>query len=352
MIDKIDFVIPWVDGNDPKWREELNKYVPKNKLLNTEDRFRDWDNLQYIFRAFEQFTPWVNKIYFITWGHLPKWLNVNHPKLVIVKHEDYIDKKYLPIFSSHPLEINLHKISDLSEKFVYFNDDTFILKPLKSTDFFKNNLPVDMAISDIMHEGLIKHIVMNDIDIINKNFNRHVGEKLTKRGIIKKNFFKWFHPNYGKECFSTLILLYWKTFTGFKNYHQSQSFLKSTFEDVWSKEKEILEKTSSSKFRVDKDINQYLFRYWQLASGKFYPAKASKFIKQRKYIEVRTLGDFKNATRDMLSNKYEMYCLNDATSKGRYTKKDMSKEDFEVAKEILNNTFEKILPRKSKFENE
>lgn len=350
MEDKIDFVIPWVNGSDPKWREEFNKYVPKNKLLNAEDRFRDWDNLQYIFRGFETFTPWVNKIYLITWGHLPSWLNVNHSNLVIVKHEDYINKEYLPIFSSHPIELNLHRIKNLSEKFVYFNDDTFILKPMKREDFFKNNLPVDMAISSIMHEGLIQHIVMNNIDIINKNFNRHVGDKLTKRGIIRKNFFKWFHLNYGFEFIPTILLLYWKTFTGFKDYHHPIAYLKSTFRDVWDKEYEILEKTTSTKFRSNEDVNQYLFRYWQLVSGNFYPAKKKDFIDKRKHIELRTIDDCKLASNDILSNKYDMYCLNDATSKGRYTKESMSDDDFIESKNIIINSLHNIFPIKSSYE--
>ena len=64
----IDFVLPWVDGSDLKWQKEFNKYTPKNKNLNTSSRFKDWDNLQYIFRAFEEFTPWVNKIFFLADG--------------------------------------------------------------------------------------------------------------------------------------------------------------------------------------------------------------------------------------------------------------------------------------------
>ena len=35
----IDFVVTWVDGNDPNVR------------------FRDWDNMQYWFRAVEKFAP-------------------------------------------------------------------------------------------------------------------------------------------------------------------------------------------------------------------------------------------------------------------------------------------------------
>ena len=59
---KIDFVIPWVDGNDPEWQEIRNKYAHKNDGDNREIRYRDWDNLQYWFRGVERFTPWVNKI--------------------------------------------------------------------------------------------------------------------------------------------------------------------------------------------------------------------------------------------------------------------------------------------------
>lgn len=350
MSDKIDFVMPWVDGNDLKWQKELSKFSLKDNLLNSNDRFRDWDNLQYIFRAFEEYTPWVNKIYFITSGHLPKWMNTKHEKLVIVKHEDYLDEDNLPIFSSHPIELNLHRIKGLSEKFVYFNDDFFILSPLHKEEFFKNNLPVDFALSTIMHEGAISHIIMNDIDLINKNFNRHVGEKLTKRGIIKKYFFKWFHINYGVRSFPTLLLLYWKTFTGFEINHHAQPYLKSTFHEVWQKEETTLQRTSCSKFRSNEDVNQYLFRYWQLVKGTFYPGNVANMIDKRKYIELRTKEDGKRIAEDIKSRKYKLYCINDATSKGRFTKENMNKPDFEISKKILQEALSTLLPKKSKYE--
>lgn len=92
---KIDFVIPWVDGTDLEWINEKNKYLPEDqkKLSTSEERYRSWDNLQYWFRGVEKFAPWVNHIYFVTWGHIPKWLNVSHEKLVIVKHQDYTFEK-------------------------------------------------------------------------------------------------------------------------------------------------------------------------------------------------------------------------------------------------------------------
>ena len=137
--DKIDFVILWVDGNDEKWLKQKNEYLGIKGDSNV-NRFRDCQNLQYLFRGIEKHAPWVNKIFFITWGHLPKWLDVNNKKLEIVKHEEFIPKEYLPTFNSNVIEMNLFRIKNLSSKFVIFNDDLFILKNLKPEDFFENRI--------------------------------------------------------------------------------------------------------------------------------------------------------------------------------------------------------------------
>ena len=126
----IDFVMIWVDGNDPEWQKEKAKYDERVvTTANSEVRYRDWDNLQYWFRAVEKFAPWVNKIHFVTWGHLPPWLDTSNPKLHVVNHKDFIPEEYLPTFSSHTIELNLHRIEGLAERFVYFNDDTFLMAP-------------------------------------------------------------------------------------------------------------------------------------------------------------------------------------------------------------------------------
>src|SRR5690554_53344 len=137
----MDFVLIWVDGSDPNWQAQKNLYSGK-PAGDSPARFRDWDILKYWFRGVEKFAPWVNKIFFVTWGHVPEFLNLEHPKLVIVRHEDYIPKEYLPTFSANVIETNLHRIEGLSDKFVYFNDDVFITKKVTKEDFFKNGLPV------------------------------------------------------------------------------------------------------------------------------------------------------------------------------------------------------------------
>ena len=114
-MEKIDFVILWVDGSDEKWLKEKNKYtnIKGDASIN---RFRDFGNLQYLFRGIEKYADFVNNIFFITWGHIPSWLNVNHPKLKIIRHDQFIPNKYLPTFNSNVIELNLHRIKDLSEQ--------------------------------------------------------------------------------------------------------------------------------------------------------------------------------------------------------------------------------------------
>ena len=58
---KIDFVVPWVDGNDPEWRKQKNEYLPGKVPDSGSDRYRDMGTLRYWFRAVEKYAPWVNK---------------------------------------------------------------------------------------------------------------------------------------------------------------------------------------------------------------------------------------------------------------------------------------------------
>ena len=73
------------------------------------------------------------------------WLNDNHPKLHIVNHRDYIPEECLPTFGPNPLMLNLHRIPGLSDRFVLFNDDTFV-RNLWHRSAFSNGLLVDFAV--------------------------------------------------------------------------------------------------------------------------------------------------------------------------------------------------------------
>ena len=329
MNKNIDFVILWVDNNDKEWQKEKEKYSKQYKNIDDRNiRYRDWDTLKYWFRGVEKFAPWVNKIHFITYGHLPKWLNTKNPKLNIVKHSDYIPQYALPTFNSNAIEVNIHKIKNLEEQFVLFNDDTFIIKKLNKKDFFKNGKPCNTmsleAIIPFPNNDFYK-TKANNIEIINKHFNF----KKSKR----ENLLKYLSLKRGKYIFKTYPFLIYNKFPGFANYHMPNAYLKSTFEEVWEKEKDALEKTMCSKFRDNKNnINHWLFNYWQFASGN-YNQKNYKFG-----LDIK-IND-KNATKYIEKQKYKVLGLEDTDNIN----------NIEEIKEKIIKSFEKILPDKSSFE--
>lgn len=329
MSEKIDFVIMWVDGNDLEWQKEKNLYEGNAKGDNRNIRFRDWDNLHYWFRSVEKYAPWVNMVHFVTWGHIPKWLNTKHPKVNIVKHTDFLEKDNLPTFNSRAIEINLHRIKDLTEHFVYFNDDMFLTKPVKKEDFFKKGLPRDIAIPNPCPSNSrlgIGCAISNNMEIINTTFN--------KRKAIRSNFTKWFNPLYKKHIIASVCMIPWGHFASFSSTHIPHSYLKSTFEQLWEREQAILKETSKSKFRDKNNVNQWLMRYWQLASGKFIPRNIDD---GKLFMLKEGNSEALNAIKDQ---SFKMICINDT----------VDIKEFEMQKEEIKRAFNEILPEKSLFE--
>lgn len=329
-MNKIDFVLTWVDGSDPMWQAERAKYDtsadPENKAVH----YRDWGTLKYWFRSVEKYAPWVNRIHFVTCGQAPEWLNIHHPKLHLVNHTDYIPDEYLPTFSANPIELNFHRIQELSEQFVYFNDDTFISAPMSESDFFQNGLPCDSAAFSALIPSVkgevITHILFNDLLLINANFS--------KRNSLRGNYGKWFSLKYGKDVIKNLYYLPIGKFTGFVNPHLPNAFLKSTYEQVWQTEGEYLSKVCKNKFRNTEDVNQYLMRYWQLAQGKFIP-------RSPRIGRCYTVGDDNAAIKQSLKEKQlKMICIND----------NSGMESTDELEEWLINIFEEIYPEKCGFE--
>lgn len=327
MKQSIDFVITWLDNSDPSWKADYLKY--SGKTDGDSIRYRDWDNLRFWFRGVEKFAPWVNNVYFITCGHIPNWLNVNAPKLRVVRHSDYMDRQYLPTFSSHPIEFCLHRIEGLSEHFVYFNDDTFLINDVKPTRFFVDGLPCDMGIlSPMFIGGMHGHTVYNALDVINANFKKKI--------VIKENPLKWFHPKYRSFLIRNLFDVGYSYFTGFYDHHLPQGYLKETFEDAWKNNKTAFEDTCYHKFRCQDDVCIWVMRYWQLVKGKFHPLN----VKRDSMYYLTNDDNVDEISHIISSQKKNVIVINDS----------LELNDFKRAKEIINQAFMKILPDKSSYE--
>ena len=144
----IDLVVLWVDGNDSEHIKMLNKYknmqdVKVNSESTIPARFRSNDELRYMLRSVEKNAKFIRYIHLVTNGQVPKWLNVNNPKIKLVTHSQIIPQSVLPTFNSSAIEVCTVNIPDLSDHFLYSNDDMFIVKPVSENFFFnKNGYPV------------------------------------------------------------------------------------------------------------------------------------------------------------------------------------------------------------------
>lgn len=102
-------------------------------------RFSDNEELRYSLRSLEEFAPWIRHVYLVTNGQIPSWLNTQSPRITIVPHQQiFPNSSHLPTFSSPAIEANIHRIPGLSTKFLYFNDDVFLGKPVWPEDFYSH----------------------------------------------------------------------------------------------------------------------------------------------------------------------------------------------------------------------
>lgn len=139
----IDVVFTWVNDKDPKWQEKYKRF----KMVNIDShgqyatdtaRFSNHNELYFSVKSVLTYLPWINNIYIVTDEQYPEWVD-KYENVIVVDHKDIIPEKYLPTFNSHVIEAHLHKIKELSEHFIYFNDDVFVARELPQGHFFKSN---------------------------------------------------------------------------------------------------------------------------------------------------------------------------------------------------------------------
>lgn len=324
----VDFVVTWVDDTDPVWLAKRTEFKNVNTDGNTEARYRDWDTLKYWFRGVEKFAPWVRNVYFVTDNQKPEWLNIEHPKLKWVKHTDFIPQEYLPLFNSNAIEWNLHRIEGLSENFVYFNDDMFIIKETRQEDFFVDGQPCDLPrLGSLCPSGFFSNILFNNAELLNRHFS-------LKKSILT-NLKKWMKY----QPVSGLVKLLWYGRRDFisdsVSWHVHISLKKKYFEYLWDKEFENINSTCKNKLRKRNDVSVWCVRDWQLLSGDFCPHKP---IGKKFHTSELKYND--EAVKCLENQKVKVICLNDTEEE----------KDFESHKQAIIEAFEKILPDKSQFE--
>jgi len=333
----VDFVVLWVDGNDQNWLAEREKHLNHSEQKNRDNtiaRYRDWDFFHYWFRSVEKYAPWVRYVYLVTCGHIPKWLNENHPKLKIINHKDFIPKEYLPTFSTIPIELNIWRINGISEHIVYFNDDMFLTKPVYKNDFFCNGYPKYCAIAkpEFPHANMDtwEHQLFNVAGIINSSFNI--------RQSIAKNPEKWFSYKYGDEIKYNIRVYEDNKIIGMFFSHLGAPCRVSTMKDVWNDNLIKMDKTCRNKFRTMGDLIFQIYELWEIVHGSFEPVDRYHYGIAAN-ITPANFEKFKNI---IMSENYKMVCPNDSDQ--------LKVEDFEGVKNKLIEVFSLKFPEKSSFE--
>jgi hypothetical protein len=139
VCEPIDAVYTWVDGGDPEFREQLSQYRGKqavDKHSSYSARFRDNQELRFSLRSLERYAPWVGRVYLVTNGQVPDWIDTNHSRLILVDHKAlFASPALLPSFNSFAIEWQLFRIPGLSRRFLYFNDDFFLGRAVLAEDF-------------------------------------------------------------------------------------------------------------------------------------------------------------------------------------------------------------------------
>lgn len=119
----VDLVYCWYSGKIP---DGLDKC-----------RMSDNGELYYSIKSVDRFAPWFRCIHVLVNDDtvVPGWL-LHHAKVRVVRHSECIPREVLPLYNPVSIEMWLHRIPDLSERFVYSNDDMFLGRPVLPRDFF------------------------------------------------------------------------------------------------------------------------------------------------------------------------------------------------------------------------
>ena len=145
----IDAVITWVDGADPAHAARLAAYLDSigagrpNAAHPT--RFNDAGEIDYCVASIFRFAPWIRTLHVVTDRQAPRLIGQLAgtrfaDRVRVVDHAELFagHAQHLPTFNSRAIITTLWRIDGLSERFVYFNDDFALIRPVRPDDFFRD----------------------------------------------------------------------------------------------------------------------------------------------------------------------------------------------------------------------
>ncbi len=299
----IDAVFTWVDGSEPAWlaaRRRCWESVAQRSGQNGafgEDalapaRFRDNGELRFALRSLELYAPWIRTVHIVTAGQCPDWLDREQANLV--EHRRiFPDERLLPVFSTRPIELCVHRIPGLAEHFLYFNDDFMLGRPVRQEDFFlPTGTPVVWAV-------------------------RHSRRELEKRGREKSATHT---VAVNKSC--ALIRERFNRDFPYRMRHFPKAMTVTTARQVWDVFPDAVRRTLASPFRSLNDISMtMLYPLYLLATEQGLLRRINGIWQLRDMFSGgvchmgTSLGDhnWKRKLAAIARMRPKTFCLNDST---------------------------------------
>ncbi len=291
----MDVVITYVDGRDPLWQKD---YAEALDVPTITKRYRDWGTLKYLLRGIEVNMPFVENVYLVVArdSQVPEW--ADRENLHVVLHEDIIPAEYLPTFNSTTIEMFLHRIPGLAERYLYFNDDIFPVAPCCPEDFYVDGKTAMGFSTCLFAKALYKRQIRN-------------GYRLALKALGKRPGCLFRRPQ-----------------------HTCSPMQKSVCEELYAKvEPEIL--ASLSPLRTMDNLNQHMYLNYMLCSGRAVSRRISSKFFSMAIASPARIADY------ICRPKSRLLCVNDV---------NFSEEKFILYKNTLSAGFEKRFPEKSRFE--
>lgn len=292
----MDIVITYVNGNDPEWKKDYEKYT---NVPVMEKRFRDWGTLKYLLRGVERHMPFIRNVYLVVShpSQVPEWVDTSNLKIVL--HKDIIPEQFLPTFNCNPIEMHLHRIEGLEEEYLYFNDDMFPVADCRPEDFFRDGRGVIRIYRHLFVSGMYKKICRNS-------------DRLARKAC----------DMISRSCF-------------LRPQHICSPMLKSVCGELYEKVRPEIELTSASRTRTGNDLNQYLFTDYMYHKGLIIDEKISN-----KHFSVAVASPEK-LDAFLRNPSRKLVCINDV---------HLSEQKYEKLHGAILNAFDAKFPDKSRFE--
>ncbi|CAN5390617.1 stealth family protein [soil metagenome] len=279
----IDLVFSWVDGTDLEFQRErarrMGSYVV-GEGDDSEARYRQIDELKFALRSVYVYAPWIRRIFIATDSPRPVWLD-EHPRVTLVRSEDFFaDPSTLPTYNSHAIEAQLHRIPELSEHFLYSNDDMFFGRPVTPEMFFSPG-------------GITKFV-----------------EATTRIGLGDTSTERSGYENAARVNRALLRQRFGRVITRHLE-HCATPLRKSVLQQLAAEFPAQFAATSGSPFRSATDISvtNSLYHYYALFTGQAVTQTQAKML----YVET-TLASAAGQLRHLLADRrYDFFCLNDGS---------------------------------------